>query len=227
MNYKTHIIYLKDNDFSCEMKEDAIKSCEKFNIEYELFNGIKAEESKDFLIKKGVNPSKKFSLDDWTPGTIGCFASHYSLWEKCVEENENFLILEHDGVIIRNPNEIIPLIDDVCHLDSIIPFNDNEVDYFKKYDNEVYDYKGGVIKYPVNKFYGDDEFGSTFRGLYGYILTPKGAFKLLNFVSKYGALPADKSVCERAVNLQRSSSTYVRLNPFFKSVEIQRKYSTR
>lgn len=31
---------------------------------------------------------------------MACFMSHYSLWEQCVEENEDFLILEHDAEFV-------------------------------------------------------------------------------------------------------------------------------
>lgn len=36
------------------------------------------------------------------PGVVGCFYSHYTLWEKCVELNEPIMIFEDDVKICRN-----------------------------------------------------------------------------------------------------------------------------
>ena len=43
-----------------------------------------------FFINNGRVPS---------PGEIGCFASHRSLWQKCVQLNQPILILEDDAAI--------------------------------------------------------------------------------------------------------------------------------
>ena len=32
-----------------------------------------------------------------TPGELGCFASHYLLWEKCLELNEPIVVIEDDA----------------------------------------------------------------------------------------------------------------------------------
>ncbi|UPR28457.1 glycosyltransferase family 25 protein [Vibrio crassostreae] len=34
---------------------------------------------------------------EMTPGELGCFASHYLLWEKCVELNEPIVVIEDDA----------------------------------------------------------------------------------------------------------------------------------
>ena len=36
------------------------------------------------------------------PGVVGCFYSHYTLWEKCVELNEPIMIFEDDVKFYRN-----------------------------------------------------------------------------------------------------------------------------
>lgn len=37
-----------------------------------------------------------------TPGVIGCFLSHYALWQKCVDLNEPIMIFEDDVKFYRN-----------------------------------------------------------------------------------------------------------------------------
>ena len=38
----------------------------------------------------------------WTPGTMGCFASHYSLWKKCYEEDETLTILNRKSTRLNS-----------------------------------------------------------------------------------------------------------------------------
>ena len=48
-----------------------------------------------------------------THGEVGCFLSHYLLWERCVEFNEPFLIFEDDVVVDREiPDNLAELADD-------------------------------------------------------------------------------------------------------------------
>ena len=88
-------------------------------------------------------------------------------------------------------------------------------------------YTPGVSAHPDNTFYGNKVTGITFRGTYGYIITPKGAREVIEFMKNYGAFPSDRCLCSNATDLQRSNSTYVRLNPFFQTLELQRQHSLR
>lgn len=230
---KTYIIRLSDNKLSCDLAEQSKISAETLGINSEYFEGIKREEVQEFFSKNSISFNKFQDKTHWSLGTMGCFASHWSLWNMCAESNESFTIMEHDGVLIRDPSIIENDIEDVCHLDQFIPFmssfGEESEKYFEVYDKSVYERnESGVMDYPSSDFYGSKSItGSCFRGLYGYMIKPQGARKVLDFCKKYGAFPADRMMCENAVRLQRSNSTYVRLNPFFKSIKIQRDFSTR
>ena len=221
---------MSGSDFSIKMKDQAVESLDALNIEYELFDGVLGRKGIDILKEHGVAPSAYVEANDWTDGTIGCLASHYELWHECAQGDEPFMILEQDAVVLRDPEEILGDIDSVCHLDAYLPFENIKTgfDHSELYNENVQIYAPGVKRYPKNKFYKNNAItGSVFRGAYGYIMTPKGAKRVLDFISKRGAFPADRCLCEAAAPIQRSSCTYVRLNPFFKSLDIQRKHSSR
>ena len=229
---KTYVIYMSNNEFSLKMTKDAIKSLQEFNIDYELFDGVVGREGVHILESFGVKPSAHVAREHWTDGTIGCLASHYLLWDKCADQDESFLILEQDGVLIRDPREIIDQIEFACHLDAFLPFNngnkDPEYNHFEEYNKSMSVYVPGVSEHPNNKFYGSNKItGNVFRGTYGYIITPKGAKAVLNFINNHGAFPSDGCLCERAMPRDRANSTYVRLNPFFENLKIQKEFSLR
>jgi len=229
---KAHVIYLSGDEFSVKMTKDAVASLEKFNIEYELFDGVLGREGISVLESFGAKPSVYVKRHEWTNGTIGCLASHYILWDKCSKQDEPFLIIEQDGILIRDPRDLLPDIKKVCHLDAYLPF-DNLIktkgyNHFDVYNTNLNNCVPGVSQHPENVFYDNStKTGSTFRGTYGYIITPDGAKDILNFITNHGAFPSDRCLCTNATHLQKANSSYVRLNPFFENLNIQRKYSSR
>jgi glycosyl transferase family 25 len=229
---KAYVIYLSGDEFSVKMTKDAVASLEKFNIEYELFDGVLGREGINVLKSFGAKPSVHVNQREWTNGTIGCLASHYVLWDKCSKQNEPFLIIEQDGVVIRDPRELLPDIKKVCHLDAYLPFENiiktEGYNHFDVYNSNLENYMPGISRHPNNVFYNNsNKTGSTFRGTYGYIITPDGAKDILNFIANHGAFPSDRCLCVNATHLQKANSSYVRLNPFFENLNIQRKYSSR
>lgn len=230
---KTFVIRLKDNDLSCSLAKDAIQSVNKFGIDPIVFDAIPASKSKQFLLANDLKLNSNF--ENLTLGTIGCFASHYSIWNKCVEQNEAFVILEHDGVMLRDPSFIVDEVDEICHLDRYLPFmskfGEDSEQWSEEYNHLVNTTNvHGVEDHPVSTFYDNNIqyiTNTCFRGCYGYLIKPIGAQKLIDFCNTYGVFPSDRVICDKVLKLQRSRSTYVRLNPFFKSIKIQRNFTTR
>lgn len=228
---KTFIIYLPNNDFSVKMVNETVESLKKFDIEFEMFDGVIGREGSNILESSGRFPSVVLNRRHWTAGTIGCLASHYLLWDKCSKQDEPFLILEQDAIVIRDPRELLSDIDKICHLDATNPFDLDDEDHFDYYNEQIKITTPGISKYPTNRFYGEKVKKlipkGCFRGTYGYIIKPEGAKDILSWTKKHGLLPSDGCLNHSATHLQRANSTYVRLNPFFSSLEIQQKHSHR
>lgn len=183
---KTFIIRLSDNPISKGFAEDAYQSVLDAGLSPEFYEGVNAHESHQFLINKGLKMAGEESL-----GTIGCFSSHYSLWEKCTQLNEPIVVLEHDGVMLHNPTPLLDKVKDVCHLDPHLVFNSSWGESSNEYSRHVYsdlttEDKGlGVVRYPERHFYGSlDTTGYHFVQAYGYIVTPLGAKKLIDFARR-------------------------------------------
>ena len=100
---KIFIINLKK---SVEKKEYMINLLNKYNIQYEFFEGIDGS-------KLNVNDYKA-NLDWINPcdnshtklGEIGCSLSHYYLWKKIIEKNIESAIILEDDIEILNDNFI-------------------------------------------------------------------------------------------------------------------------
>lgn len=155
----SYIIRLSDFSNSVKWSEETFLSGIKHNWKIEYFEGINGQREtlKDYNIK--INSKYKKSVKAFSrPGTVGCFLSHYKLWEKCIELSSPICILEHD-VIIKKP---------------LITHSFEEI--LK------------LIKGPETK---GSYLGDWWASGAAYCITPNGAKKLIDFVTEYGAMPAD------------------------------------
>jgi len=100
-----YIIYLPDNEKSCQYANECAKSCEDVGMPCKLwpaFDGtgdeIKVPEhlnNKDWL--KWIKCSNP-TLDKTE---ISIFLAHISLWAECAEQDKPIVILEHDAIVLQ------------------------------------------------------------------------------------------------------------------------------
>lgn len=106
---------------------------------------------------------------------LGCFASHYLLWQKCIELNQGIIVLEDDAIIHSNFLEALEFISsDKNHFEFLwlsppAPAKRNQ--------------KGKMI-YSLDKIeitcYKEGWGNAT-----GYFITPKSAKKLLDYCEEW------------------------------------------
>ncbi|WRG57673.1 glycosyltransferase family 25 protein [Helicobacter pylori] len=110
-------------------------------------------------------------------GELGCYASHYSLWQKCIELNEAICILEDDIIIKERFKESLEFCDKhinelgyirLMHLEENVAKQKTPV----KGVSQILNFKDGI-------------------GTQGYVLAPKAAQKLLKYSAKEWVMPID------------------------------------
>lgn len=227
---KVYIIKLKSSKLSETLANDAYISTQKFNVEAKYFDGVERYKADDVLNFFGLKPQMRVAME--YAGTRGCLASHYSLWVKCQESGEPLVVMEHDGLMIREVENIVQKVDDVCHLDP----RDTADPLYEK--NVITDEGVGVKEYIKIRRAGlADIIGiknvspehsvNQFKGGYGYVITPKGANKLIDYYKNNEIPAADSAISKLAVNLQVTLSTHVRLHPYYKDARTILDFSTR
>ena len=216
-HFRTWIIRLATNEHSCNMARQCKDQALKFGIEAEYFSAINGLEAEKHYELTGV-PRPRKKLKKGRVGVLGCFFSHYYLWQSCWQQQIPYLILEHDGYIIRQiPNNICDQFSDVLKLDNCDPYSKNYnkiIDQEKNTELRIEKYKNNLTK---------AEFkigtGNYFRGAYSYILKPSGAKKLLDFIHKNengkGHRPADQQIGDGILDTAVTIPTLARLHPFY------------
>jgi len=104
---KSYVIRLLDFFDSIEWAKKTYDSGKQYKWDIEYFNGVngRKETLDDYNLK--INTKHKKSNNAFLrPGTVGCFLSHYKLWQRCIELNESICILEHDAIILDSFPEV-------------------------------------------------------------------------------------------------------------------------
>lgn len=195
--YKAFIIHLSKVESSLSSALRLKDSLEKFKIETELFEGSYGSTVIEEYIKKkrkchnwGLKGPDNLYSDEvknsfMVPGIVGCFDSHYRLWQKCVELNEPILIFEDDMIIQR---EFIPV-----EWNDVLSVAFSHAKKYLLYKDYLEDSKGEPIAATYRQ--------STMPGNGGYAIKPHAAEKLVE-AYKNSFLPADNAINQYIVNIQ-------------------------
>lgn len=101
-----------------------------------------------------------------TPGEIGCFASHYLLWQRCVQENKPLLIFEDDVALNDNFLEGYRFAAEEINRHGLLRFSGHK--------ERVY-----TIYKPLDKTMNIVRFFKGPHGTSSYAVSPKAAARLL------------------------------------------------
>lgn len=160
---KAFVICIDEIDQSVQSAERCIGSGARSGVLVEKFKAITPKDDYEKLLKEDMIPIEKFVEDSRKYSrydrVICAFLSHYSLWKKCSEQNDNFLILEHDA-----------------YFDNVLTTN-------VKYHNDDVISVGAPSygKFNTPNFLGIGPLTSKtyFPGAHAYIISPKGAKKAI------------------------------------------------
>ena len=98
---KAYVITIMSHQGSLETSWRCIESGKKFGLDIERFSAITPSDNPLLLLEQeGISDlgfEEKYSRN---LNCISAFLSHYSLWKKCIELDEEVIIFEHDAVLV-------------------------------------------------------------------------------------------------------------------------------
>ena len=209
---KYFIIRLTNNPISEKYAAECVNQAKQFNIDIEYFDAVNGLEYQQHLDRLKISPKYKFKKG--RAGVYGCFLSHYYLWKKCSVDNVPYVILEHDGYIIKPfPADVLNHFKDVLKLDGLDPYSKHYETALAAETNLNLLYK----KYhnPTAKFLEKNQTGNYMRGAYGYIIKPHAAKRIVDWISINGFVPADQQIGDALVDIQVITPSLIRLHPAY------------
>jgi len=172
---KTFVISLKK---SIERRERIQKTLSKAGIDFTFFDAIDAgQENFKYYDKTAPQKTTKRFGYILTKGEIACYASHYSMWEKCIELNEPLLVLEDNALFSNLIKECFPLFEalmtkyDFIKLGGIHQKNKKNI--------------GVNIIEEVNERVNLIQYRKRDSGARGYLITPKAAKKFVENANEF------------------------------------------
>ncbi len=201
---KSFVITLLDNEMS---KTCAKNLQESASFDIEIFPAIIPDQVDEMMTKYGIQwnyPWTGHQLDiatgliktayatKYPKKRVACFLSHYTLWKKCVQLSESFIIFEHDAIVNRE----IPFDDLEKSKYTVIGLNHpiGATRRAEKFYSEVLKSNESIV--PVPKI-DNDQIPQGLAGNSAYYIKPAGAQKLIDLVNQYGAFPNDAIMCRQ------------------------------
>jgi glycosyl transferase, family 25 len=95
-------IYIINLNSSKERRINILHQINSMGLEAGIFGAVDGRKHDHELFSK-YDPKLRWrkKSKSLTRGQLGCFVSHYLLWEKCVEMAEPIIILEDDAILLK------------------------------------------------------------------------------------------------------------------------------
>lgn len=196
-NYKLICINLKKRTDRKEKMEKIFNDFKIINYQFfEAFDGCNIDTT-----NPQINLFKHDNLSMLRRGVLGCALSHYNIWKKLMvdEKCDYYVVLEDDVSLVENFE--IKLMDYIAKINNNMDFvfigmTVMKEDYEKT--RNIYKYDNSYTLHPldISLFAG---------GAFGYILTKKGAKKLIDYIDFNGIKMAiDYLVFRSGINMYES-----------------------
>lgn len=105
---KNYVITIMNNEKSLSAAKKCIESGKRNGVDIEHFEAITPATCHQFIAKQKINDNlfnnSKYSRED---NARAAFCSHFSLWQKAVESNQNVTIFEHDAILTNTINPFL------------------------------------------------------------------------------------------------------------------------
>lgn len=206
---KAYAIVLKDHEVSEKGYETLVKSSWDLENEFTLerFDAIIPSEAEDLMEQEGLkwNYPWQGQVIDFSTGLmktaykgsdyrkrIACAMSHWFLWKKAKETNEDVLILEHDAKFIRRIDFDIrdtPFL--VLGINNPLGSTRKSREYVQCIQNDARSYQ------PVPTLDADVKIPHGLAGNSAYIITPMAANEIIEKAKNVGLWPNDALLCKQ------------------------------
>lgn len=156
-------------------------------IRPELYENFKKDHRYEIIQRLPIGDDDVEKLS--SPGVIGCFYSHYRLWQKCVELGEPIMIFEDDVKFYRGYEPV--------EFNGVLILSLGKSSYLS-------DPQKSYLENPTGTAIARKWQNFSMPGASGYAITPSAALGLVKFYKSYW-YPADNAINQFITSLQIST----------------------
>lgn len=99
---------------SPERRENIKKQLDALGLEFEFFDAVDGRADPPHPLFSNYDYTKRLWLTSGklpSKGELGCYASHYLIWQKCVQSEQSILVIEDDASINSNISRLLSTIE--------------------------------------------------------------------------------------------------------------------
>ena len=106
---KNFVITITDIEESVQMAKRMIQSGYKHGFRTDMYDAVTPRNTDVYkkLEEEGLPKEGFDEVYSREENCIAAFLSHYSLWQKCIEDKDTYTIFEHDAVVVNQVNSTI------------------------------------------------------------------------------------------------------------------------
>ena len=212
---KQYVIHIPSSKISVKNSQEVIDSAKEIGkIDVELWEGQHRDSAFRKMYEKNMRLHRMTEWENYSylDCIVGCFMSHFSLWEESARTNERIMILEHDAIFVNEYKDY--------YWDGIVNIGEplwgnwflkQEVgNAFGESNQKREHIEDGFYKRDIDKCEKPHlEAGVAYKhdspehkdycgceknwlvGAHSYIVSPRIAKEMVDFAIKHGVLPAD------------------------------------
>ncbi|RYU67848.1 glycosyltransferase family 25 protein [Aliivibrio finisterrensis] len=171
------MIYVISLKTATDRRESIQQQFDAIDMDFEFFDAIDGRKGEHSLFEK-YNRKKRLRYKgcELTKGELGCFASHYLLWEKCVQLNQSIVVIEDDAQLEPNFKDDIEKILNIKKHEYLRLFVNGR---YRPFNNLEYHHGFDIVQYKRGP-------GAT----RAYLLYPQAARKFISAAQEW-YLPVD------------------------------------
>ncbi|WP_341659408.1 glycosyltransferase family 25 protein [Vibrio sp.] len=187
---------------SLDRRESIKDQLDTLNLKFEFFDAIDGHAEQPHPLFDKYDYYKRLWLTNGrmpSKGEMGCYASHYLIWKKCVASDEPTLVIEDDAYIKPVIVDLLPHIKENVGKYGFLRLEPetNKCKLFKKEEHDEYSIS-----------FMDNNFGGT----RSYAISPQAAQKLING-SELWCMPVDNYIGSLYIHDMPSYQMYPTIIP--------------
>ncbi|WP_299017011.1 glycosyltransferase family 25 protein [uncultured Photobacterium sp.] len=168
-------IFVINLESSTERREHISNQMNALGVNYHFFSAVDGRKKPHPLFEMYNDKlSQLYRGKSLSRGQLGCYASHYLLWQKCVEAGKPIIVIEDDALIY--PEAFMEFIKHA-------PILDARFECIRLFDNKRKSFNYTPVK-ELDKV-AISKFSKGHMSTTGYFITPTAAEKLLKHSSTW------------------------------------------
>lgn len=86
-----------------ERRASVERQFSELNLPFSFFDAVDGKQGHELFVRYDAEKARRIGEIPLTPGHLGCYASHFLVWQRCADSGQPMIVLEDDAMVFREP----------------------------------------------------------------------------------------------------------------------------